>query len=98
MVGGGDRDGAPNWRKPAFGEGIYMKEISSQGMSAYGIDQNGCLWEWGDHKVSNEGDEKLWEMPEGCEEKRSTPYKFVWFTNKNKTVEKVASGDSWALI
>lgn len=54
MVGCGDRSAAPNWRKPIFPEGTYMKFISSQGMSAYGIDQNDEVWEWGDHKVTNE--------------------------------------------
>jgi alpha-tubulin suppressor-like RCC1 family protein len=100
MVGCGDRSGAPNWRKPIFPDDIVMKHIASQGMTAYGIDQNDELWEWGDHKLSNrDGEDPVWEKcnPE-AEEKRSTPYKLVWFKQKNQKVVDVTSGNSWALI
>ena len=98
MVGCGDGSAAPKWRCPIFPEGTYMKILASEGMTAYGIDQDDNLWEWGDHKVQNKSDDdKLWEKPEGSEAKRSTPYKFVWFNKNNKKPIKVASGKSWAL-
>jgi hypothetical protein len=101
MVGCGDGSAAPKWRKPIFPEGIYMKSIASKGMSAYGIDQNDFLWEWGDHKVKNKDDdpEKLWEKAKpDAEEKRSTPYKFIWFQNTNRKPVFAASGNSWCLL
>ena len=101
MVGCGDGSAAPDWRKPIFPEGIYMKSLVSQGMAAYGIDQNDCLWEWGDLKVKkiDSMGEKLWEKANpNAEERRSTPKKIVWFQNHNKTPVKAASGNSWAMI
>lgn len=97
MVGCADGNAAPKWRAPVFPEGTYMKVLASEGMSAYGIDQDDNLWEWGDHKVTNTGDTVLWEKPDGYEAKRSTPYKFVWFNNNNKKPIRIASGKSWAL-
>jgi len=80
MVGCGDGTAAPKWRSPIFPEGTYMKVLASEGMTAFGIDQDDNLWEWGDHKVKNTSDDDpLWKKPDGAENKRSTPYKFVWF-------------------
>ena len=56
MVGGGDSNGAKNWRSPKLPENIWMEEIQSSGMYALGIDNNGDLWEWGGHRQSNEGE------------------------------------------
>ena len=97
MVGCGDSSGAPKWRAPKFPEGTYLKVLASEGMSAYGIDQDDNMWEWGDHKVSNKDGEKLWEKVEGLGEGRSTPYKFIWFKNLNMKPIRVASGKSWGL-
>jgi alpha-tubulin suppressor-like RCC1 family protein len=86
MVGCGDGTAAPDWREPIFPAGTYMKSIASSGMSAYGIDQDDNLWEWGDHKIKNRANEPpVWEKakPDG-EEKRSHPYKIVWFQNNGK--------------
>ena len=54
MVGGGDSNGARMWRNPKIPDGIYYEEIESNGMYAIGLDQNGDMWEWANHKQTNE--------------------------------------------
>ena len=71
-------------------------------MSAYGIDQDDNLWEWGDHKVKNQdGSPPIWEkaaVTVHLDEKRSTPYKWVYFSRNNLKPIMVASGNSWCLL
>jgi hypothetical protein len=62
-------------------------------MFAYGIDNEDNLWEWGSHNISNVGDKPFFEkVRPDAEERRSTPYKLVWFKNNGKTPIKAVCG------
>ena len=96
MVGGGDSNGARNWRSPKIPDGIWMEQIQSSGMYALGIDNNGDLWEWGGHRQSNEGDEKFFTNP--YDTGNSSCYRITWFNDKNRKVVKIRTGKAWGLI
>ena len=65
-----------------------MKNIASQGMSAYGIDNEGAIWEWGDHRISSnkEGGAPNFFKRFASSTGRSTPHKFIWFQENDKEV------------
>ena len=96
MVGGGDSNGARNWRSPKIPDDIWMEQIQSSGMYALGIDNNGDLWEWGGHRQSNDGEEKFFTAP--YDTGNSSCYRITWFNDKNRKVIKIRTGKAWGLI
>lgn len=97
MIGACDSNGRSNWVGIGIPEGVYLEKISSQGMSAYGTDNEGNIWEWGDHRISNQG-ETLFFDKHGSGEGRSTPYRLIWFKENKKEILQVESGASWAMF
>lgn len=67
-------------------------------MSVYATDNEGYIWEWGDHRISNKSGSPPFFDKHGSNSGRSTPYRFIWFKNNEKDVLQVESGAAWAMI
>jgi len=78
-------------------EGIWFPQIVSQRTIVFGIDNEGNMWQWGQHFCDNSEERvKLYGLEEI--ERRSKPVPIAWFKEKNIKCLEVKCGGEFAIV